>query len=56
VLDVDGEAIAQADQRLSSGRGGVASGVESDLVADAQLAVGTADPVALSADAAGVES
>ena len=39
VLDVDGEAVADPDQRLVDGRGGVASALDGDLVADGQLAL-----------------
>ena len=35
----DDEAIADSDQRLVDGRGGVASALDGDLVADAQLAL-----------------
>jgi hypothetical protein len=39
VLDVDSEAISDPDQRLVDGRGGVASALDGDLVADAELAL-----------------
>src|SRR3954470_15417204 len=39
VLDVDGEAVADPDQRLVHGGGGLAVALDGDLVADAQLAL-----------------
>ena len=39
MLDVDGEAIPDPDQRLVNGGGGVASALDGDLVADGQLAL-----------------
>jgi hypothetical protein len=39
VLDVDGEAISNPDQRLVDGSGGVALALNGDLVADAELAL-----------------
>jgi len=44
VLDVDGEPVADPDERLVDGRDGVAVALDGDLVADAELALLDARP------------